>query len=325
MSLRTLAGALVYDVPRFAWATATGHWERMRNRSDRVTIRGRSVRCDWKNGTDLHIATVFPSAGRRLMRAAFAQWPIVIRDAPEQTSQAPVVTFVIGHRGMDRLPNLLATLRSIAGQQSVAFECIVVELAAERVVEGLLPPWVRYRFVESHEDYNRAATFNAGAEIARGEMLILHDNDLVVPAGYAAAVMERRRAGGEFIDLKRFVFYLEPSDTARFIAGDPARGAITVTENLVGGSIAAAADSYRTIGGFDEEFVGWGGEDNEFWERAEAASNVDRFGELPMIHLYHAPQRGKLEGRDAPAVKRYRALEGVPPADRIRRLRERRR
>src|SRR2546423_8870883 len=99
----------------------------MRNRSERLTIRGRSVRCEWKYTSDLHIAKVFPSTGARLMRAAFAEWPIAMRGAPLVDSQEPIVSFVIGHRGIERLPHLLSTLRSIAGQSGIAFECIVVE------------------------------------------------------------------------------------------------------------------------------------------------------------------------------------------------------
>src|SRR5947207_6079365 len=175
MSLRTIVGALIYDVPRFARAIATGRWERMRNRDDRVTVRGRGVRCEWKYTSDLHIAKVFPSAGRLLMRSAFAEWPV--RNASGHNAESPVVSFVIGHRGLDRVPHLQATLQSIAGPTDVAFECIVVEHGPAPEIS--VPPWVRYHFMESHTDYNRGAAFNAGAAIARGELLVLHDNDMI--------------------------------------------------------------------------------------------------------------------------------------------------
>ena len=89
------------------------------------------MRCEWRFTSDLHIAKVFPSLGVRLMDAAFAQWPIAMEDAPVPREEPVAVSFVIGHRGLDRLPLLRATLRSIAGQREVGIECIVVESPAK--------------------------------------------------------------------------------------------------------------------------------------------------------------------------------------------------
>ncbi|HEV7427622.1 MAG TPA: galactosyltransferase-related protein [Thermoanaerobaculia bacterium] len=324
MSLRHRAGAAIYDWPAYARAMRRGEWTLLHNRREHITSDGRGVRCDWRFTSDLHIANVFPRLGERAMRAALSQWPIVMRDEPENASATPDVSFVIGHRGGERLPHLLATLRSIAGQCDVSVECIVVEQAARPAIESRLPSWVRYIFTECHTAYNRAATLNAGADAARGEILVLHDNDMLAPSRYAAEVLARARDGWDFIDLKRFIFYLGIGATAHFFEhGELLMRPSTVTQNLQGASIAASRRGYAAIGGFDEEFVGWGGEDNDFWDRAATTAKVYQFGYLPFVHLYHAPQPGKLQGDAAPAVKRYRELETVPAAERIRRLRER--
>ena len=310
MGLRQRIGALIYDWPRYRRAMRSGRWELMHNRNERISTDGRGVKCEWRFTSDLHIANVYPSMGKKLMDAAFAQWPIVNRDAPERLGDD--VSFVIGHRGLDRLPLLRETLRSIAGQEGAAIECVVVEQAAEREVERHLPSWCRYLFTECTTDYNRAAAFNAGARAARGTFVILHDNDIVVPARYAAEVVARGAEGFDFLNLQRFLFHLDE------------RGALaTVMQNAQGGSIAARRDAFFAIGGFDDAFVGWGGEDNDFWDRAETTRKAFHYGYLPMIHLHHPPQKGKVDGAAAPAVQRYRLLENVPPEERIRRLRER--
>ncbi len=59
------------------------------------------------------------------------------------------------------------------------------------------------------------------------------------------------------------------------------------------------------------------------WERAETR-RATRFGYLPFIHLWHAPQPEKVQGRAAPAVDRYYRLAMIPVGDRIKALRARR-
>lgn len=316
--LRQRAGALLYDWPPFERRLRSGAWLEIRNRHERVVSDGRGVRCEWRYTSDLHIARVLPSAGARLMRRAFEEWPVVMRDAP--LPGEPRVSFLIGHRGAERTPHLLATLRSIAGQ-SVPVECIVVEQSASRELD--VPPWVRYVHtpVPAEQPYSRAQAFNAAARHARTRVLICHDNDMLVPERYAVEALARIDEGWRFLDLKRFLFYLDEHETARVFAGEALRTnvATTIVQNARGGSIVADAEAYRAIGGFDPAFVGWGGEDNDFWDRAETTERVYAFGCLPMIHLHHAFQQGKWSDASE-AVARYRALESVPPRERIARL-----
>ncbi|MEA2464085.1 MAG: hypothetical protein QOJ98_1832 [Acidobacteriota bacterium] len=311
MTLRHRLGALVYDWPRFLRHIG-GNWARIRNRDETLAVDARGARCDWLYTSELHVAKVYPLAGRMLMRRAFRDWPIALRDEPLSASATPDVSFIIGHRGLARLPNLLSTLRSIAGQRDVAIECIVVEQSTEREVEQALPPWVRYLHtpVAADLDYCRSATFNVAARIARGSLLIAHDNDMLVPERYAAEIHARAAQGAQFIDPKRFIFYLDERERL-----------IQVIQNLKGGSIAATKEAYFAIGGFDEDFVGWGGEDLEFWERARAYGQVYEYGWLPLLHRWHAPQPGKLQQESAPAQLRYHEVKVIPAAERIARLR----
>lgn len=298
----------MYDAPRFE-RHVRGRWELIRNRREEITVRGRGVRCEWLYSSTVHYCNVFPAAGDRLMRRAFREWPVVRAERPPAT-HAPDVSFVIGHRGTARLPLLLETLRSIAGQTGVAIECIVVE---QSVATTELPSWIRQihtPIARDDEPYRRASAFNDGVRHARGRVLVLHDNDMIVPAAYAAEAVRQIDSGLDAVDLKRFVFYLDE-------AGAHCE---RVVQNVRGGSIVIRRDAYEAIGGFDESFVGWGGEDNDFWDRAETL-RASRFGYLPLIHLWHAPQPEKGDTR-APAVLRYHEeLSRIPPAERIARLR----
>jgi len=248
--LRTILGAAVYDLPRYL----THRWIEMHNRNEHVTTDGRGVRCEWEFTSELHLANVFPALGARLMRAAFEQWPIVMSGNPRTASDHPEVAFVIGHRGTERLPHLLTTLRSIAGQSGASIECIVIEQDRQPRIESALPEWVRYRFTPCDTDYNRAATLNAGVAESRAPFVILHDNDMVMPSRYAAECVARANDGCDFLELKRFTFYLPQQETERIFAGGDVRTDVpsTIIQNLLGASIAVRRSAYETAGGFDE-------------------------------------------------------------------------
>ncbi|MEA2236543.1 MAG: hypothetical protein QOC81_1267 [Thermoanaerobaculia bacterium] len=333
VSLRHRIGSLVYDWIPFEMRMLGGGagngriepWLEIRNRRETISRNGRGVRCDWRFASDLHIANVFPATAARLMRRSLARWPMVMRDAPAPVNGPPRLSFLIGHRGTGRLPHLLATLRNIAGQSGVAFECIVVEQSAEPEIERFLPSWVRYIHTplpRTDLPYCRSWAFNVAVRQAQSDILVFHDNDVLIPERFAYEAVERVTEGYSFVDLKRFMFYLDADDTARvFVTGSPPKGvAARVVQNLMGGNIVARRDAYDAIGGFDESYIGWGGEDNDFADRADVVGGVYRFGYMPMLHLEHPPQPGK-SAQTSEAIQRYRVMESVDPAARIARLR----
>lgn len=301
-TLRQKAGALLLDWPPFEW----------RLRVDPLTIRNRrerlepspgrdGFRCLWQWTRDLRVCKMYPSLGRRLMRRMLALWPVGLAGAPQPVTAPPQVSFIIGHRGTARLPHLRTTLSSIAAQSGVAFECLVIEQSEAPEVRDEVPAWVRYCHTPlafPGMPYSRSWAFNVGARMARGELLVLHDNDLPVPRKYAGETWRRFREGYEVINLKRFIFYLGEETTARFMmSGGPfpdlAGSPLAIMQNAEGGgSLAVGRKAFLELGGFDEAFVGWGGEDNEFWERCRTRS-LWPFGYLPLLHLWHEPQPEK--------------------------------
>ena len=105
------------------------------------------------------------------MKRALADHPIRRLPQPELVSEQPDVSFIIGHRGRERLPHLLATLESIAGQEGTSVECLVVEQDVQAHLLGHLPAWVRYLHTPPptpNLPYCRAWAFNVGVRQARG-------------------------------------------------------------------------------------------------------------------------------------------------------------
>lgn len=339
-STRQKLGVILLDLPRYLWALrpprkvgwARNPWTGVRNRRERLvwSDQGEGVLCAWRWTSQLHAPHVFPALGRFLLRAALRDCPIRLLSSGTLSASTvhPDITFLIGHRGRDRLPHLQWTLRSIAGQTGVSLECIVVEQDSEQTARDHLPGWVRYVHTPPpHEGmpYCRAWAFNAGARQARSPLLVLHDNDMVVPQNYAAELVRMHRRGYEIINLKRLIFYLSDNHTKELFAGHAffaSRLPDSITQNAqAGGSVAVDRTVYFAIGGMDEAFVGWGGEDNEFWERA-LTRRVWPFGYLPMIHLWHPPQAGKraVNGRGATTAELSDRRASISVHDRIEEL-----
>jgi hypothetical protein len=327
---RSLAGVMLKDWRRYrrAFAADEASFLALCNRTERLepAPAGIGYRCQWQWTSDLHAPRIVPALGKRMMARAFADHPIRRAGRPEHRTGSPEVSFVIGHRGTDRLPHLLATLESIAGQQGASVECVVVEQDTEARVAAELPAWVRHVHTPPPAmamPYCRSWAFNIGVRHSHGSVLVLHDNDMLVPADYAANILRHVAQGAEVANLKRFIFYLSEAHTKRVFAGTSGmldEAPASIVQNLeAGGSIAITRQAYDGIGGMDESFIGWGGEDNEFWERAQTRK-VWPYAYLPLVHLWHAAQPGK-SNADNPTQKRFEKLSLIPAEIRIERLR----
>lgn len=334
-SFKQKLGACIYDLPRFLWATKpevfrrekVPSWVFLRNRSERLipATNGMGVQCDWQWCSNLHIADVFPVLGRLALKRVIRDCPVMFQKEPNTQNGPPQVSFIIGHRGMQRLPHLLLTLQSVAAQSDVSIECVVVEQSSAPEVKDHLPSWVRYIHTPlpyADMPYCRSWALNVGACSADGNLLVLHDNDMLLPKEYASQLVALAEDGYEVMNLKRFVFYLTESHSIGILAGQCSLfddSPDSVVQNLEGGgSIAITRDAYFALGGFDEAFVGWGGEDNEFWERAQTR-RLWPYGYLPLIHLWHPAQPGKLDNTRLTATL-FEARSRIPAAERIAEL-----
>lgn len=331
--IRHLAGVLWKDAKFYRHAlygdqrAANGDplWLRLRNRHEILepNPEGPGVRCRWSGSSGLHACRVIPGWGAQLMRRAIEEWPV--RFAPQHiTSGRADVTVIIGFRGEDRLPQLQLVLDTVGGQQGVKVECVVVDLSSKSIGDRL-PAGVRYVHVETgHLDagYSKSWACNIGARLASADIFIFHDADICLPAMYAAAAHHRLSSQGyEAVFLQRYLFYLNPACTERVRgACDVRQGSPDlVLQNWKGGTVAIRRSSFFEIGGFDEGFVDWGGEDDELFDRCSALRN-QTFGFIPFVHLWHVPQVGQRAADNVNINTVLPARLGIPVPERIAEL-----
>jgi hypothetical protein len=293
------------------------------NRTERISQgpNGKGYVCLWPYTSRLHAPQVWPYLGRKLLRLVVDRSGFFNGQVRSNTKEEIDISVLIGHRGMDRLPHLLCTISYIAAQEGVSLECIVVEQDTTAQIERYLPSWIKYRFIRTDEidSYNRSAAFNAASRYASGKVLLLHDNDMLIPKTYCKDILELVKKGYEAINSKRFVFYLNQFDSVKLMDSVIHIGNCNpeyIVQNLeAGGSMAITKEGYQKIGGMDESFIGWGGEDNEFWRRCSIL-NRWIWGYASVIHLWHPSQ--PMKGKDDNVnITRARELISINLRDRI--------
>jgi hypothetical protein len=336
-SYKHVLASWLLDAPRYGFplrmpglAKRLGRsWVDLHNRHQRALRRpgqrGLAVDDPWTSA--LFYCQKYPRVGQLLLQRALADWPIELHNTPVvKSSEPPLVSFIIGHRGQARIPHLLAAIASIAAQREIPVECLVVEQASVPELRNRLPGWVRHLYTPlpyAEMPYSRAWAFNLGARHAKGRYLVFHDNDICVPTLYARELVAVFQRGFDAARLQRFVFYLgEPHTQAIFATGVPAVDCppLQVVQNCEGHTLAVERDVYFEVGGHDEAFLGWGGEDNEMFDRLRSRRLHD-CSYLPFLHLYHAPQAGKAAVH--PNTTYYETRMRIPATERIRELSER--
>ena len=336
--IHDLPGVLVRDIGRYRRALARSGagfrsdargWISLSNRIEHLVAEEGlpGYRCDWVWGSTLHAPGVLPWLATSVMQAALSEWPIEFANQPRVVAETPKVSFVFAHSGRDRLPQLIRTIRSIYAQRDVSCEIIVVDQSPTPLLSALPVP-LTYRHLAKEPGapkWQKTLAYNVGARLVKGSILVFHDGDVCVPIDYARELVECIDGRGfEAASLQRFLFYLSPSDTQHCEVVDGFAGRFTpdsIAQNWKGGTIAITREGFQAIGGFDERFTGWTGEDVEFFDRCLALRHC-RNGYLPFVHLWHPPQPSKLGPQRAQNLAFFQQVMNEPRAQRIQRLRQ---
>lgn len=190
---------------------------------------------------------------------------------------ASVLTLVRGRD--DRLRNLM---RGLARQSARPRELVIAWMQAEPAPDLPDPGCpVRHLHVPG-EPMPLAAARNRAAEAAEGDLLVFLDVDCIPGPGLVAAYTQAAATGdGLFLGE---VLYLPPgvcdeADLDRLGRAHPARPPVPETGirpepdsgQLWGLSFALPARAWHAVGGMDEDFAGYGGEETDLAARLSAS------------------------------------------------------
>lgn len=302
------------------------HWLDLRNRHERLekTPHGSRV-CLWQDSSFLTLSAIFPAVGGRLLRRGLRCSPLRFADSALQMDKTcqPNISVILPVGGRDRIGQFRCVVRAFCGQSIDKLDIIVVEHSRTSDFRSHCPPGVRYALVSESFDgeFNKGLTFNEGVRLSSAPYVLLHDADIIPSHRYVEKLLRHLMAGWDAIRPLRFIFLLDREQSEDFIKADghalPAK-VRSVQQNFPGASTAMSREAFESVGGFDEHFAGWGGEDLEFNDRL-ATQRLFPGGYDVGVHLWHPPSPKKASGdRNNDLMRRIRAL---PVGERITALR----
>jgi len=247
----------------------------------------------------LKAAQLFPAVGGRILRQAMIEYPFRLQSiSTTQGAASPEISVIIPFVGTDRLTQLQTVLDGFYAQDHTSFEVILVQGSPAETNPLKLTSFVRSIYLPEPPGgrFNKSRLFNAGVRESRAPYMLLHDADILVPHNFVKTCHSLLKQGWEAFCPIRFLFYLSTKQTAELMSLPEAEtlpGEIAeIRQNFAGGSVAISRAAFDDIGGFDESFEGWGGEDVEFLHRARRKHFLS--GSLmPALHLWHPPAAGK--------------------------------
>ena len=217
----------------------------------------------------------------------------------------------------DRIDSLYTVINNIRAQHFPAIEIIICEedRSSKLNIDNVSP--ITYKFIKSNNKFNKSAAFNMGISIAKYEKIILHDADICVPSNYVTTVSSiLNKYDSCHIGSK--VLYLDKDSTDKINkthiikSGKVTRMAFTTppgsdTTMFIGGSICANKSVLIDIGGFDENFSGWGEEDLAFYISLKHHTKMWDNRSINFIHLYHK-QSPDVYNKSRKNLKYYKSI-----------------
>lgn len=165
--------------------------------------------------------------------------------------------------------------------------------------------------------FNRAAARNAAAHIAGSwDVAIFGDADTFMPDPAPIRRAIEGVDGRVVLPHDRYAA-LTSYGTRQLLRGRRWQRHVKYErEDVPLGIVVVSRQAWETVGGFDERFTSWGGEDVAFRSASTTLSAVARIPGT-LVHLWHPRDPGKakyIAERGGPLRQEYRSAEGDPIA-----------
>ncbi|MFJ9034306.1 galactosyltransferase-related protein [Streptomyces sp. NPDC102274] len=249
---------------------------------------------------DRHIWVDYHLGADYTAQAPKSALAVPVTRARTEDSQVHVVIPFHDHPGGLRTRNLLACLYALADQEGgPAYRVTVVETDIEprtrAALEGAVDDYV---FAYKDGLFNKAWAVNVGVVEAGADAMYtcILDADILVDRHFVASNAARLSEGGHGTHLPfRWSLSLDEPSTQRALTLRTREGIANVPGSVLrglllreppGGCVWLRTKVLHAVGGFDERYEGWGGEDDDVIARLAATAPLVRYDDA-LLHLNH--------------------------------------
>ena len=224
----------------------------------------------------------------------------------------PSLSVIVSCSADRYVPRLLRCLHAIHGQIGVNHANIEIVISAvhrhgrsekttnlQHVAQQYNAKFVEGRY--NNSAFNLAFSRNFGATHSNGEVLCFIDADIILDPEMVKFALAALTTANHVVSLVAYMpkstgmLAYQSTDVANFraLVQDGKLG-----ERGFGGCVFMYRSAFFAVGGYDEQFVGWGGEDTDMCRRLERMgvpqiNLTEKYGVLAMISGIHksAPRR----------------------------------
>ena len=206
----------------------------------------------------------------------------------------PALTYIIPCRDTSRLSAIQTVVANIRAQRFPQIQIVIAEHDVTSHIPATIEP-VTYKLIKSGTDlFNKSKAFNAGVALAEYPYLVLHDADMLAVGSYTETIY-RTLNQYDACHLGNTVIYTNKDGANRAIQLNKIDSSIAC-DHMVGyfegGSIACRRATYWLVGGFNEDFKGYGWEDVDFYARLSTNCNWSSNRTFDFLHLWHPRTTG---------------------------------
>lgn len=212
----------------------------------------------------------------------------------EQTTSIPVFSYIIPYKHrMDRFNNLKKVVEWISRFSNV--EIIIVEQDKSPKINTF--PWrgVKYYFLENKGAFNKSWAMNYGLKMSTTNIVVFGDCDLIMdPNEFIKSInminqFDMISPYDKVIDLEQNEVNLPLDEVIKIDRNY--RGQFDIQKvPLCGGITIFRKDSIYNIGGWDQNFSGWGAEDDAMTVKVKTLLNWYE-NTSKCFHLWHVKEQ----------------------------------